>query len=270
MGSFDFTCGISNLPIGYGDEVRYFLLSENRCSDSDLYVDSRYAIRTPPIKAKYDSYATVEEFDENHITTKVMFQGLDQDVVEQPLGENQYHDCPVTKGMSIGDWLNAFREERVKVRPTIDWGKQSTYYTIPKGVPTIARIRKLCAGTEDLYFSYLPKSYQVRGEVSLSSISASNLEKLSNKYKVTKKEHHYTVESKDPNVIYPSRKGTSSVQVVPMMVREDVYQAVLAYKFSELDFDVQYKDKFEESVNNLIKAVQKPDEEFNKYLEKAA
>lgn len=270
MGSFNYTCSISHLPIGYNDEVRFFLIAENN-RDGDLHIDSKWLLRTPPIKAKYSDYGSIEGFDENYITSRVMFQGLDQDVIEKCLGYNECHDCPVTKGMSVDGWLDAFVEGRVRVKPirNFDFGKQSIYYTIPKGVPTITRLRKMFPGKKygesDISFQSWVSQSRNKLKVDIRKNKDQVLKRLQEKYSCVEDKHGLTLSSKDPNVIFPSRRGSSTIKVAPMMVREDVYQAVLNFKFDSID--QKYHIKFKDHVESYIKTLKNPPKDLSHYQE---
>ena len=60
MGSWNFTCGISNLPIFYGEEVYAFLVDERRGRHGPDPV-------TLPILGTYDDYGRAENFKEPEI-----------------------------------------------------------------------------------------------------------------------------------------------------------------------------------------------------------
>ena len=60
MGSFNATCIVSNLPIEYGDKVRFLALTESayhKGNEHICYVGGRWQVRGAPIKAKYNDYA---------------------------------------------------------------------------------------------------------------------------------------------------------------------------------------------------------------------
>ena len=62
MGSYDYTCGVSNLPISCGTDVRVLLLSKNPydlMGSSACEMHSLWVPRTFPIKGKYDDYGNI-------------------------------------------------------------------------------------------------------------------------------------------------------------------------------------------------------------------
>jgi hypothetical protein len=66
MGSFDYTCAVSGLPIGAGDDVRLMLLTQNpyhhgkkagamTCGMNDVWFP-----RTFPLRGRYNDYGGVD------------------------------------------------------------------------------------------------------------------------------------------------------------------------------------------------------------------
>lgn len=156
MGSFASTCCVSGLPIECGDEVRFFLLTENPyedslvCSSHDLYVP-----RTYPLRAKYNDYGSVEDVEEGP-ARDIWMEGLKIDLVEVGWGDNRCHDVPTYKDMSFDDLLTALWEDRVRVQREIKKLDFELVYpevserlrkdrvdiepVIPEGVPTLQRV----------------------------------------------------------------------------------------------------------------------------------
>lgn len=117
MGSFNSTCCLSNLPISYGDEVKYLLLTENPyqknlvCYSTDMWFP-----RTWPIRAFYNDYGSIEDFDETSPAVYAVTEGLKHDLIEVGMGDNSCHDVPAKKGMSFKDTLEAVWEKRIAVQ----------------------------------------------------------------------------------------------------------------------------------------------------------
>lgn len=116
MGSFADTCCISGLPIEWGDEVRYLLLTENPYFEGGFvcYPYGRWVPRTWPIKAKYNDYGSIEDWEENAVQRSFL-EGLKVDMIEVGVGDNSIHDVATSKDMSFEQMLNAVWEGRVIV-----------------------------------------------------------------------------------------------------------------------------------------------------------
>jgi hypothetical protein len=150
MGSFNATCIVSNLPIEAGTPVRFLALTRSAYNEGNehiCYVGGRWQLRGAPIKAEYNDYGTIENWEKS-VTTKLFFKSLDSDAVEKGVGDNQCHDVHVREGMSEDEWLDALWEGRVEV---VDYGRRTKSDKpfvvkdehVRKGVPTIHRIEKI-------------------------------------------------------------------------------------------------------------------------------
>lgn len=115
MGSFDYSCSISGLPIGWQTPVRFMVLAQKlgyrRAIPHD--VDGRWQPLAPPIRARYNSYGSVE-FDEGR-EVDALFDILNRRAVERDVGESPRRDMAVTRGMPREDWLTALWLGRVEV-----------------------------------------------------------------------------------------------------------------------------------------------------------
>lgn len=118
MGSFASTCCVSGLAIEAGDPVYWFLLDENRFRKGDggfnCEIHGRWVPRTWPIKAEYNDYGSIENWETGPFLDVIM-QGFQQDLVEVGTGDNRVHDVPVKKDMGFEQLLNAVWEGRVRV-----------------------------------------------------------------------------------------------------------------------------------------------------------
>ena len=116
MGSFSTTCAVSGLPIQAREPVRFLLLTENPHSDWALsYPHSIWLPRTWPLRALYNDYGGVEEVEDG-ATRRAWMDVLKMDLVELPVGENEYHDLATSKDMPFEKFLKALWKNRVFVR----------------------------------------------------------------------------------------------------------------------------------------------------------
>ena len=103
MGSFDYTCCVSGLPISDGTPIRYLLLTENPYNspaEHTCYIDDRWALRTFPLRAEYDDYGSVQIVQEG-LLRDIWLEGFKRDLVERGTGDNSCHDVPVRKDMTF-------------------------------------------------------------------------------------------------------------------------------------------------------------------------
>lgn len=117
MGSCDTTCAVSGLPIGTGDKVRYFLLTQNpyeelRCREE---MHGTWYPRCFPLRAKYSGYDSIEEIEDTGPAQALWLEGLKQDLIEKGWGDNSAHDYAALKDMTFDQLLTAVREGRVFV-----------------------------------------------------------------------------------------------------------------------------------------------------------
>lgn len=146
MGSFDFTCTISGLPIGAGDKVRYLLLTQNpyhhgkRAGDMTVYPTDVWFPRTFPLRGKYNDYGNVEDLQAGP-QADAWIAGLNVDMVEKGWGDNTCHDVPTKKSMPLSDILEAVREGRVHVRRDVG-SREGSLGKVPKGIPTRRRVEQ--------------------------------------------------------------------------------------------------------------------------------
>ena len=147
MGSFDYTCCVSGLPISDGTPIRYLLLTENPYNspaEHTCYIDDRWALRTFPLRAEYDDYGSVQIVQEG-LLRDIWLEGFKRDLVERGTGDNSCHDVPVRKDMTFEQMLTAIWEGRVLVackQPETSLPVEPSR-PIHKGIPTIQRVRKI-------------------------------------------------------------------------------------------------------------------------------
>lgn len=138
MGSFDYTCTISNLPIGCGTKVRYLFLASYKNTGHVVYSNDSFEPIIAPIKGEYNDYGSIESYDSNDVMIKVLSEFMKHHVVEAPVGNNEYHDVRVDRDMPFDKWLEATWEGRVSIRKNPFEDKEYDFYryhTSQDGVP---------------------------------------------------------------------------------------------------------------------------------------
>ncbi len=114
MGSFSMICSASGLGIDHGTPVRCLLLTQSPYVKDDPR--KAWIIRTPPLRAKYNDYGSIEDVHKDDLTiAQLWLRGLREDVVVKGMGDNCYHDLAVAKDMDFKELLYALRAERVEV-----------------------------------------------------------------------------------------------------------------------------------------------------------
>lgn len=70
MGSFNATCGVSKLPIQYGDPVRWFFIGRKPDEFQLNLIDrnSRWLPLSVPLVGKYDDYGAIESIERNTVS----------------------------------------------------------------------------------------------------------------------------------------------------------------------------------------------------------
>ena len=137
MGSFAITCCLSDMPIEVGDEVRWFMLTENPYDDNLVcYPHGLWVPRTWPVRAQYNDYGSIENYDGKSPAVLSTIEGLKEDMVEVGTGDNQCHDVPTRKGMSFEETLNAVWEKRIVVAREYDTFKKFDEYYEKNGLPS--------------------------------------------------------------------------------------------------------------------------------------
>lgn len=130
MGSWNNTCGLTNLPIISGEAVYVFPVKEEDLSDYRSHCET-HALYKPvltPFEAVYNDYGAGE--DCTGAALPLFVEGLKQRMVELEQGENEYHDIPVVKdGFDIDNFFEAVHENRMFVK---GWGKknQAVYFAM--------------------------------------------------------------------------------------------------------------------------------------------
>lgn len=255
MGSFDYTCAVTGLPISAGTPVRFLLLTENPYNtpaEHTCYIDDRWSPRTLPILAKYNDYGSIEDYDTTTTAFRAITEQFKQDLLERGIGENQCHDVAVTKDMSFEALLNALWEGRVLVGRV--YGKHKRRVP-PQGIPTIRRVcRALQAAghkVQSEFTGYLV-SLQKFGFVRVRSGEFNNqIEALEKAAAVLKDYATMLTVAQDGSdraelLVAPKPGNYEGVSfrkpreehyrpraVAQAMIREDVWQALLAVKLED-------------------------------------
>lgn len=113
MGCWNKTCGISNLPIFWGEEVYAFLIEKNTDEKDRCYATSLWKPMFLHFQCEYNDYGAGEKSDK---FLPYILEGVKQYMVEMPLGENKFHDIEVSKdGMNERLLFDAVHEGRLKI-----------------------------------------------------------------------------------------------------------------------------------------------------------
>lgn len=156
MGDFSMTCSLSGLGISGGTPVRCLLLTASP-------YDEGWLVRTPPLRAAYDNYGSIEQIHEDDkFIADLWLRGLREDLIERGLGDNLVHDVPTARDMSFEQLLHAVRTCRVVVRQDTKhfWRRQLASdlldgeVTGKDLVPTLRTIEDVLARDEELVASY--------------------------------------------------------------------------------------------------------------------
>ena len=281
MGSFSFTCMASGLPIEAGDEVRFFLVTQNPnpdatgCGMTDFWYP-----RTFPIRAKYNDYGSIDSFEEMNdpAILQVWLDGFKTDLVEKGVGDNTCHDVSTLKTMTFPELLEALQERRVYVvRENDDYntnvreafGKKEH----PAGVPTLQRVRALLTeaghplSTGMTSPGYLvddeigPFRIRIRTEGWDKAPNLGDIQALMDGQNFATMTCAGTDTGNGPEMWVRAKHGIKdfrdwkphteqpSARVEPAMIREDVWQAMANMeKPSEYEFDDDTKARYKSRV----------------------
>jgi len=124
MGCWDETCGVTQVPIVSGDPVALIFLTNCNAYHDKEYPDNHsghcystdiWSPRALPVLAKYNDYGGIEEFAENW-NTEWIIKGFQRDLIEKPLGENEYHDHAVLRAeVNIERLVDLVHDNRVEI-----------------------------------------------------------------------------------------------------------------------------------------------------------
>lgn len=130
MGSWNNTCGLTNLPIHSGEAVYVFPIKEKDLSKyrSHCYSTAFYQPMLLPFVAEYNDYGAGENC--TGVGLDLFVDELRRELVEMEVGENEYHDIAVKKeGFNIDTFFEAVHEDRLFVK---GWGAtpRPVYFTM--------------------------------------------------------------------------------------------------------------------------------------------
>lgn len=115
MGSWNKTCGLSNLHIIAGTDVYVFVLERNKDMDERCYSTAFYSPLLLPFYSKYNDYGGGEE--SSGVGLPFILDGLKDRLVEFGVGENEYHDVAVKKADFNEElFFDAVHEDRLRVK----------------------------------------------------------------------------------------------------------------------------------------------------------
>jgi len=115
MGCWNQTCGLSQLHIRHNQDVVVFALVKNNGVDSLCYTTPFYAPVMMPFYAKYNDYGGAE--DCTGLGVHMVMNAIKEELVELPLGANQYHDIAVKKdNFNADSFFEAVHEHRLFVK----------------------------------------------------------------------------------------------------------------------------------------------------------
>jgi len=95
MGSWNKTCGLSNLHIHYGTPVYVFVLEENIKRRNYCDTTPFFKPLLLPFKSTYNDYGDGK--NSHGVALPYILQALKEKLIEQPTGENPCHDIPVIR-----------------------------------------------------------------------------------------------------------------------------------------------------------------------------
>lgn len=115
MGSWNKTCGLSNLHIYAGTPVYVFVLEDaRRDSDSDCYATSLFSPLLLPFDSEYNDYGGGE--NSGGPGFEPIMAALKSRLIERDVGENEYHDIAVKRDAFNEElFFSAVRENRLMI-----------------------------------------------------------------------------------------------------------------------------------------------------------
>ena len=114
MGSWNKTCGLSNLPIMAGEPVYVFVLEKNdpKYTTEQCYTTWLYKPAMIPFYAEYNDYGAGENCA--GIGLEILMNNIRDVLIEMPQGKNVYHDIPVVRsGFTVKNFFESVLESRL-------------------------------------------------------------------------------------------------------------------------------------------------------------
>jgi len=121
MGSFNETCGISQLPISYGDKVRVFILADTsklhyrQGNGGYCNSDDRWTPYGLSFVGKYNDYGSVEKV-KNTYTSKLLFNNIISNIDQN---YNEEECCPLDltdPNLGWTDIVDSISQEEIKMK----------------------------------------------------------------------------------------------------------------------------------------------------------
>jgi hypothetical protein len=175
MGCWCETCGVTQLPINHGDEVRLFVLVANGnyrmlsgggCGGGVCYSSDLWSPLGPAIHGYYDDYGGIEDFDENQETAC-----LTEDIRDgwMPFEAKEYESRELTdiSKMGLAEMLHWIERDRAKFRPhhkeiTRHLGQMMVHESVYQ---TMVKHDFIDAFHSESGFRYMPYSQALRNEL---------------------------------------------------------------------------------------------------------
>lgn len=168
MGSWNGTCGVSNLPIQHGDKVVMLPIAQamhynpDRPSQSACHNTTFWEPIGFPVRAKYNDYGWIEKIEDNSFT-EWNLAWIRDNLIEREIGENTHHDHAVKRDNisweSLGEifhgdrlWLKSHNHRRKHRCGFFMLFRQDLYDLL---------------STKTVFESYSPKSVDYRGDLAL-------------------------------------------------------------------------------------------------------
>ena len=116
MGCWNKTCGLSKLHIYAGNPVYVFVLEQNLNHDR-CYATAFWSPVLVPFESVYDDYSGGE--NSGGVWFQHIMDGVREKLIEQEVGENEYHDIAVKReGFGEAQFFEAVHEGRLLTK---DW-----------------------------------------------------------------------------------------------------------------------------------------------------
>lgn len=148
MGSWDETCFVSNLAIGCGDKVRYWLITRNPyagvSASGGCYSNDQWFPRSPALQGEYDDYGNIRYTGPQEYMDFILKQ-FDEDMIELDEGDNPYHEQATSKnGMTFDDLQSWMGDNRIVVHGGRSMNIDRSDPQKPKATP--GDVRRLVVG----------------------------------------------------------------------------------------------------------------------------
>lgn len=115
MGCWNKTCGLSNLHIYAGTPVYVFVLEDATTRKDHCYTTSLFKPLLLPFTSEYNDYGGGE--NSSGVGFELIMNSIKSQLVEMPLGDNEYHDIAVTKeDFNEKLFFDAVHEDRLFVK----------------------------------------------------------------------------------------------------------------------------------------------------------